>query len=244
MDNDDNTQHSCTNTMLSIISSFPFFFSKVCKVRTEKHITETLPSYLFSPRSCFTKDKTPSHLNPPISNWVTGNTLFFVLCETSVKQVRPTRGFSVKYIMTKRLTTEPTPSQFLVTGALGGQRYVPVWTDRLGSPATPTAWLMCFWAQIQCPAVNLIIFSLAIEIPSEKVSVITLVTPLCVAESVAPWACRCRGGGAGGGLVIIPPARLHHLCLQPMGRAGLVMSSPCPTAIHSDERSAPFVPCY
>ena len=136
---------------------FPFFFPKVCKVRTEKN-TSVRPLDALPFLSSLLVHKRPGPLAFKSADIKLGHrkqhAFFSVLGETSVKQVRPTRGFSVKYIMTKGLTTERTPSQFLVPGCSRGDGDMCLcgW-DRLGSPTTPTARLMCFWAQMQCPAV-------------------------------------------------------------------------------------------
>lgn len=63
--------------------------------------------------------------------------------------------YCVKHIMIKRLTPLQTQTHLRVILALRGQLYVHLKKHRV--EATTPMWLLYFWSQMQCPAVNLMI---------------------------------------------------------------------------------------
>lgn len=134
--------------------------------------------------------------------------------------------YCVKHIMIKRLTPLQTQPRLSVIWALWGQLYVHLKKQRV--KATTPEWLMYFWSQMQCPAVNLMISPS--KYPLWKVRVIVLVTRLV----------RRRAGNACdlavGDMFLILAARYFSPYPEATALPCLITSLLCPTATHYIKR--------
>lgn len=147
MDNYDNTLHTYTDRMLSITSRL-----KASRLMAEKFF-EALVHYL-SPSSerrelpvkpvWSTRSWTGSQKNNVQLKWIQWE-----------KKASIMKIYCVKHIMIKRLTPLQTQTHLSVIWALWGQLYMHLKKHRV--KATTPEWLLYFWSQMQCPAVNLMI---------------------------------------------------------------------------------------
>lgn len=140
------------------------------------------------------------------------------LSENGQKIASIMKVYCVKHLMIERLTPLHTQSHLTLTSALLRQLCMRLKKHRV--KATTPEWLMYFWSEMQCPAVNLMIFYPKAPLKGESYSTCN---PTCFAQSrESAWlACGGQVLILGAGCVLpYPEAMALHvsslLCRAPL----------------------------